>query len=90
MTHNDRINQLTPVQIRKRLKMTQRQASELLGVRPQTISEWERGVSMPSVLMLPKIIEVYQCTADEVIIAFRNIHLMRQQAQSSVDDALSN
>jgi transcriptional regulator with XRE-family HTH domain len=89
MTHKE-INQLTPVQIRKRLRMTQLQASQLLGVRPQTVSEWERGVSMPSVLMLPKIVEVYQCTADEVIIAFRNIHLMRQQAESSVDDALSN
>lgn len=90
MTHKDEINQLTPVQIRKRLKMTQRQASALLGVRPQTVSEWERGVSMPSVLMLPRIVEVYQCTADEVIIAFRNIHRMRQQAESAIDDVLSN
>lgn len=70
--------------------MTQRQASELLGVRPQTVSEWERGVSMPNVLMLPRIVEVYQCTADEVIIAFRNIHLIRQQTESAVQDVLSN
>jgi transcriptional regulator with XRE-family HTH domain len=78
------------MQIRKRLKLTQRQASQLLGVRPQTVSEWERGISMPSVLMLPKIIEVYQCTADEVIIAFRNIHHLRQESKSAVDTAFSN
>ncbi|WP_293134562.1 helix-turn-helix transcriptional regulator [Microcoleus sp. bin38.metabat.b11b12b14.051] len=70
---------VTPVWIRKRSGLTQRQASDLIGVRESTISEWERGVSSPSVLLLPKIMNTYQCTADEVIKAFENLHKQKQQ-----------
>ena len=76
--------------VRKRLNLTQRQASYLLGVREQTVSEWERGISIPNVLMLPKITEVYQCSADEIIQAFQNVYRRRQEAVSAVDHAISD
>ena len=69
MTHDEK-QVVTPVLLRKRINLTQRQASDLLGVRESTISEWERGLSTPHLLLVPKIMEVYACSADEVIQAF--------------------
>ena len=76
--------------VRKRLNLTQRQASHLLGVREQTVSEWERGLSIPNVLMLPKIVEVYQCSVDEIIQAFQNVYRRKQRAMSDVDCVISD
>jgi transcriptional regulator with XRE-family HTH domain len=72
MTHKEK-QVVTPVLLRKRINLTQRQASDLLGVRESTISEWERGLSTPHLLLVPKIMEVYACSADEVIEAFVNL-----------------
>jgi len=74
MTHKEK-QVVTPVLLRKRINLTQRQASDLLGVRESTISEWERGLSTPHLLLVPKIMEVYACSADEVIQAFVNLRL---------------
>ncbi|MCC3405189.1 MAG: helix-turn-helix transcriptional regulator [Microcoleus sp. PH2017_10_PVI_O_A] len=72
MTHKEK-QVVTPVLLRKRINLTQRQASDLLGVRESTISEWERGLSTPHLLLVPKIMEVYACSADEVVEAFVNL-----------------
>ena len=40
---------------RKAKGLTQEQLGELLGVTNQAVSKWELGVSMPDVMLLPKI-----------------------------------
>lgn len=75
----DNKRQLTPVWLRKRAQLTQRQASDLLGVRENTISEWERGIASPSILLVPKIAEVYQATTEEVVQAFVNARSETQE-----------
>ncbi|MEG4579344.1 helix-turn-helix transcriptional regulator [Microcoleus sp. MON1_C5] len=86
----ERKQPLTPVFLRRRVKLTQRQASDLLGVRESTISEWERGISSPHVLMVPKIMQIYNCTADEVIQAFVELHSSRDEGKVLVAPNLEN
>jgi transcriptional regulator with XRE-family HTH domain len=81
--------QVTPVWIRKRAGLTQRQASDHIGVRESTISEWERGISAPSVLLVPKIMEAYRCTAEEIVQAFNNLHQQNKQRQNAINEAIS-
>lgn len=45
---------------------TQEQTAERLGVSPQAISRWECGTTLPDVLMLPAIAELYCVTVDDL------------------------
>ncbi len=65
---------LTPMSLRKRVKLTQRQVAQALDVRESTISQWERGQSAPHLLpsKTKKLLEIYQCTIDELIEAFES------------------
>lgn len=82
MTQNEK-NQLTPVWLRKRAKLTQRIASHLIGVTEKTLSEWERGVRSPNLSHAPKMMEVYNCTADELIQAFVNLRPEHSEAEAN-------
>lgn len=54
----------------KRLRLskslTQEQAAERLGVSAQSVSRWECGTTLPDVMLLPKIAEVYCVTVDDL------------------------
>lgn len=74
MEHDQR-SQPTPVKLRKRAGLTQRQIARALDVRESTISEWERGLSVPH-LPLSKVrqmLDIYQCNLDELIEAFESL-----------------
>ncbi|MEG3861038.1 helix-turn-helix transcriptional regulator [Microcoleus sp. herbarium12] len=86
----ERKQPLTPVFLRRRVKLTQRQASDLLGVRESTISEWERGISSPNLLLVPRIMQAYNCTADEVIQAFVALRASRDREKVLVAPNLEN
>lgn len=47
-------------------KYTQEQAAQLLSVSPQSVSRWENGSTLPNVMMLPKIAEIYGVTIDDL------------------------
>lgn len=49
---------------RKTKGLTQEQLGELLGVTNQAVSKWESGVSMPDVMLLPKIANVLGITLE--------------------------
>lgn len=51
---------------RKQKGFTQEQLGELLGVTNQAVSKWESGVSMPDVMLLPKIAEVLGITLNRL------------------------
>ncbi len=52
---------------RQKKNITQAELAELLKVTPQAVSRWEMGVSYPDIAMVPKISEVLQVTADELL-----------------------
>lgn len=47
--------------------MTQEQVAETVGVSRQTISNWENGRSLPDVMSLIKISDLYQISLDDLL-----------------------
>ena len=52
---------------REENKLTQTQASESLMVSRQTISNWENGNSLPDILSVIRMSELYQISLDELL-----------------------
>lgn len=52
---------------RKRLKMTQDQLAEKLGVTAQAVSKWENDQSCPDITMLPKLADIFDTTTDTLL-----------------------
>ena len=52
---------------RKRLKLTQDQLAEKLGVTAQAVSKWENDQSCPDITMLPKLAEIFGTTTDSLL-----------------------
>lgn len=53
---------------RRQIKnITQAELAALLRVTPQAVSRWEMGISYPDIAMVPKISEVLQVSADELL-----------------------
>ncbi len=51
---------------RKKNGLTQEQFGTMLGVSNQAVSKWESGVSMPDVMLLPKIADTLKITLEEL------------------------
>jgi transcriptional regulator with XRE-family HTH domain len=62
--------------LRERSGLTQRQIAEALGVTTTTIGTWERGEKepRPSFLQVKILIELLNCTLDELVEATRKWH----------------
>lgn len=52
---------------RKHYEMTQAELAEKLGVSPQSVSNWERGESLPDVALLPDLAKVLHCSVDAIL-----------------------
>lgn len=46
--------------------LTQKEAAELIGVTPETISAWESGKRYPNLNKIPDILKAYNVTFDEL------------------------
>ena len=53
--------------LRKKLKLTQDQLAEQLGVTAQAVSKWENDQSCPDITMLPRLAEIFSCSTDELL-----------------------
>ena len=53
---------------RKHYAMTQAELAEKLGVSPQSVSNWERGESLPDVALLPDLAKVLHCSVDAILL----------------------
>jgi transcriptional regulator with XRE-family HTH domain len=74
MTEDKKV--VTPMYLRKRVGLTQRQVAEALNKKVATISDWERGVAYPRLTFseTKRIMNLYKCTLDELIEAFEVSH----------------
>ncbi len=55
------------VELRHAKNLTQRELGELCGVSSQAISKWENGDSLPDIMLLPKLCEIFSVTADALL-----------------------
>lgn len=53
--------------LRKEKNINQREFAEKLFVSDKTVSRWERDVSAPDILLLPRIAEIFGVTVDELL-----------------------
>lgn len=51
---------------RKTSGMTQEELANRIGVSAQAVSKWETGVSMPDIMLLPTIADVFGITVDDI------------------------
>ncbi len=52
---------------RKNLNLSQSKLAEMLGVEPQTVSKWERGLGMPDYDNVNRLREIFGCTLSEIL-----------------------
>lgn len=53
-------------ELRKKRNLTQETVAEHLGISPQTVSKWERGLLSPDIHFLPKLAVLYRCSIDSI------------------------
>jgi transcriptional regulator with XRE-family HTH domain len=52
---------------RKKLNLSQSKLAEMLGVEPQTVSKWERGVGFPDYPNVLKLAEIFSCSVQDIL-----------------------
>lgn len=52
---------------RKARSLTQEKLGEMLGVSSQAVSKWEKGASMPDIMLIPQLCEIFGITADALL-----------------------
>lgn len=54
-------------ELRKKANMTQMELADNMGITFQSISNWERGNTMPDISKLPELAELFDVTIDELL-----------------------
>lgn len=54
-------------EFRKLRSLSQQELGEKLGVTPQAVSKWEKGESMPDIMLLPHLCQILGITADALL-----------------------
>ncbi|MGN0396315.1 MAG: helix-turn-helix domain-containing protein [Coprococcus sp.] len=55
------------IQLRRNKKITQDELADFIGVTKGSVSKWENGLSMPDIMLLPKLAAFYDVTVDELL-----------------------
>lgn len=58
-------------QLRERTNLSIEEGALKLGVKPETVTKYELAIRHPSQLVLFKMTEVYKCTHEDVMIAYK-------------------
>ena len=59
--------------LRRKKHITQEELAKILGVSNQAVSKWEKGLSFPSITLLPAIAEYFDVTIDSFFASAANI-----------------
>ncbi|MBR5258258.1 MAG: helix-turn-helix transcriptional regulator [Clostridia bacterium] len=54
--------------------LTQEEMGDRLGVTAQSVSNWERGESLPDISILPDLAQTLGCSADDILSGGRTLH----------------
>ena len=54
------------VSMREERGVSQNALAERLGVSPQAVSKWERGICCPDIALLPSIADIFGVSIDEL------------------------
>jgi transcriptional regulator with XRE-family HTH domain len=52
---------------RANANLTQKQVAEKLCVSNKTVCNWEKGISFPDAMQIPKICDLYKVSYDDII-----------------------
>lgn len=52
---------------RQNQNMTQDELASRLGITPQAVSKWERGISLPDATFLQSLCQILHCSADALL-----------------------
>lgn len=64
--NNEKFGQFL-AEIRKEKQMTQKELAEKLFVSDKTVSKWERGKSLPDIVSIIRMSELYDLSLDELL-----------------------
>ena len=59
---NEKIHRL-----RKAKNLTQGKLGAMLGLSAQAVSKWERGETMPDIMLLPEICDIFEISIDSLL-----------------------
>lgn len=74
--------------LRKEKNLTQFQLGEILGVSDKTISKWERGICLPTPIMVEKLNEFFDITIMEFYAGERNKKLKDEIVNETIKNAV--
>ena len=67
--------------LRKAKGMTQKELAELLNVSDKAVSRWERDESMPDILLIPVLADIFEVSCDELLKGERTVKEIYQETQ---------
>lgn len=73
--------------LRKEKGYTQKQVADMLNISNKTLSSWEVGHTMPDLLMLPKIADIYGVSCDELL---REDNIYEYTSMPSCENIINN
>ena len=72
-------------ELRKEKNLTQKDLAEKLYVSDKTVSKWERGLSMPNVVLLIPIADILDVTVTELLRGKKRNNVLMEQYTSFVN-----
>lgn len=60
-------------ELRKKRGMTQKSLGTALNISEQAVSKWERGTTMPDIVLLPAIAEILSTSIDYILTGKENV-----------------
>lgn len=75
-------------ELRKEMKITQKDLAVQLHITDKAVSKWERGLSYPDITLLPSIADILGVTTDELLNGRRNEAFTSKYIEETVDNAL--
>ncbi|MBR5280109.1 MAG: helix-turn-helix transcriptional regulator [Clostridia bacterium] len=66
------------IRLRKNANMTQAELAEKLSYTDKAVSKWERGESIPDVLVLKKLADLFQVRVDDLLTEFDETQVFKQ------------